>query len=39
MSLIQKPQTQRWRIPKQEVSQGPLAKMEREQMGEKLWLT
>jgi hypothetical protein len=39
MSLVQKAQTQRGCIPEQEVSQRPLAKMEREQMGEKLWLT
>jgi len=39
MSLVQKPQTKRWCIPKQEVSQRALAKMQREQVSEKLWLT
>jgi hypothetical protein len=39
MSLVQKAQTQRWCVPKQEVSQRPLAEMKREKVGEKLWLT
>ena len=36
--LCQKPQTQRGRVPKQEISDRPLAKMQCEQVGEELWL-
>ena len=36
--LCQEPQPQRRRVPKQEISERPLAKMDCEQVGEELWL-
>jgi hypothetical protein len=39
MSLVQKTQTQCWRVPEQKISQRPFAKMERKQVRKKLWLT
>jgi hypothetical protein len=36
--LRQKPQAQRGRVPKQEISDGPLAKMQCEQVSEELRL-
>jgi hypothetical protein len=36
--LCQKPQTQRERVPKQEISDRLLAEMQGEQVGEELWL-
>jgi hypothetical protein len=36
--LCQKPQPERGRVLKQEISKRPLAKMQCEQVGEELWL-